>query len=131
MNMSGQVETLCLPNGMISTRDLTHEEAIVLRLLGQVLVRMHVTAAGRSSWRLLPIFQCRHQFDAHDRQDAVYLNTAAFRQENCLPRRNGRPACASSQSLISAEPIPFVRSVHWQQPHIPGTGLPLCTASDD
>ncbi len=48
MNMSGQVETLCLPNGMISTRDLTHEEAIVLRLLGQVLVRMHVTAAGRS-----------------------------------------------------------------------------------
>ncbi len=48
MNESGQVEMLCLPNGMISTRDLTYEQAIVLRLLGQVLVRMRVTAAGRS-----------------------------------------------------------------------------------
>ncbi len=48
MNESDQVETLCVPNGMISARDLTHEQAIVVRLLGQVLVRMHVTAAGRS-----------------------------------------------------------------------------------
>ncbi len=42
MNESDQVETLCVPNGMISARDLTHEQAIVVRL------RMHVTAAGRS-----------------------------------------------------------------------------------
>lgn len=46
MNESGQVEMHSLPNGMISTRDLTHEQAIVVRLLGQVLVHMHVTAAG-------------------------------------------------------------------------------------
>ncbi|DBB02296.1 TPA: hypothetical protein ACH3X3_011312 [Trebouxia sp. C0006] len=47
MNESERVETFCLPNGTISTGDLTHEQAIVLRLLGQVLVRLHVTA-GRS-----------------------------------------------------------------------------------
>ena len=48
MNESERVETICLPNEMISTGDLTHEQAIVVRLLGQVLMRMHVTAAGRS-----------------------------------------------------------------------------------
>jgi hypothetical protein len=48
VNESGQVETLGLPNGMISARDLTYEQAIVVRLLGQVLEHMRVTAAGRS-----------------------------------------------------------------------------------
>ncbi|DBA84153.1 TPA: hypothetical protein ACH3X1_006621 [Trebouxia sp. C0004] len=56
MNESGQVETLCLPNGMISTSNLTHEQAIDLRLLGQVLVRMRVTAAGRSILEAVAMF---------------------------------------------------------------------------
>ena len=48
MNESDQVETFCISNGMISIRDLTYEQAIVVRLLGQFLMHMRVTAAGRS-----------------------------------------------------------------------------------
>lgn len=48
MNESDQVETFCISNGMISIRDLTYEQAVVVRLLGQVLMHMRVTAAGRS-----------------------------------------------------------------------------------
>ena len=74
MNEPGQVETSCLPSGMISTRDLTNKQAIVLRLLGQVPVRMYVTAAAEAFWRQLPPFQCLLKFDAHLQPDAVYLN---------------------------------------------------------
>lgn len=96
MNESGQVETLGLPHGMISARNLTYKQAIVLRLLGQTLMRMRVTAAGRSLLEAVATFPVPSSGPLA--AGCFRVETHMFRQQNCLPRQNGSPPVQNASS---------------------------------